>query len=410
MFDTISLNQGAHKLNSLRSADFDTPYERKPNRNRNIKINQKRQDQSTQIRSLNLLIQFPSIGQHNIFRNHKNIFDSKRHSVYSSKNSQFLDSSKNLYASNIFTQNDNTEENFLSLGIKISLSETSSTSTAKTKEDLGKTNLSSLILVALRHQEPVFQSFEPQNEDSNVIYGPLVLLIKTERNGMVLNDENKRIRVEIDFPTSKTQHQSFQKQMKMENMRKVFTKKIGGTATYDNSAYHHRDTCVIWDAWLKTFRKDSKVCQTLSINVTHTKCICTKMGRFGLVNDLGMESKNVINYAFNGEPIITDYNDGKDGLFGDDNNDDKNEGLATTKEGNQVTNNVPWLDNEIEYKDSTSFMIIIIAISSSVLVVTLLGVGFLVFYCKRIKVRIFIHNLTEKRKENVSNILKCFSF
>ena len=266
--------------------------------------------------------------------------------------------------------------------------------------------MSSLVFVALRHQEPVFQSFEPQNEDSNVIYGPLVLLIKAERNGMVLNEENKRIRVEIDFPTSKTQHQSFQKQMKMENMRKVFTKNIVGNATYDNSDYHHRDTCVIWDAWLKTFRKDSKVCQTLSINVTHTKCICTKMGRFGLVNDLG-GSKNVINYAFNGEPIINDYN-GKDGLFGDDNNDDKNEGLATTKEGNQVTNNVPWLDNEIEYKDSTSFMIIIIAISSSVLVVTVLGVGFLVFYSKRIKVRIF--KLTKKWIENVSNILKYLFF
>ena len=160
-------------------------------------------------------------------------------------------------------------------------------------------------------------------------------------------------------------------------------------ATYDNFDYHHRDTCVIWDAWLKTFRKDSKVCQTSSINATHTKCICTKMGRFGLMlNDYGGR-KSVINYEFNGEPIINDYN-GKDGLFGDDDDrkDDKNEGLAT-KEANQVTNNVPWLDNEIEYKGATSFMIIIVTISSLVLVAAVLGVGLLVFYCKRIKVRNF---------------------
>ena len=100
-------------------------------------------------------------------------------------------------------------------------------------------------------------------------------------------------------------------------------------------------------------------------------------------------SKGIINYEFNGQPIINDYN-GKDGLFGDDIDDknDKNEGLAT-KEANQVTNNVPWLDNEIEYKGSTSFMIIIVTISSLLLVATVLGVGLLVFYCKRIKVRKF---------------------
>ena len=338
--------------------------------NRNIKINQRRREKFIQINAANLLLQFPMEDLH-ILRS-KNGLDSKEHSTYSAKNSPFLDSSQNSY-SNIFEQNDNTDENFLSLGIKISLSETSSTST-KTKGALGKTNFSSLIFVALRHQEPVFQSFE-QNEDSNVIYGPLVLLIKAERNGIVLNEHNG-IRVEIDFP--KTQHQS--SQMKMGNMRKVFSKNTVGNATYDNFDYH----CVVWDAWLNTFRKDSKVCQTLSINATYTKCICTKTGRFGLVN-YGYDGNNVmkgaINYNVN-DPINDDYI--RKGLFGDGN---KNAGRVT-EEGDHVNRKGQWLDNEIEYEDST-FMIIIIAISSSVLVVTILGVGLLVFYCKRIKVRLF---------------------
>ena len=84
-----------------------------------------------------------------------------------------------------------------------------------------ETNFGSLIFVALRHQEPVFQSFKQNEEDSNVMmYGPLVLLIKAERNGMVFNEENKRIKVEIDFPTSDTLYHSSPQQMKMENMRK----------------------------------------------------------------------------------------------------------------------------------------------------------------------------------------------
>lgn len=403
MLDAIMPNQRTHKLNSLRSADF-TPRDRKLNLNGNIKINQKRRDQtsSSYLRSANILIQFPSHNRsHDSLSRHKTDLDSKQHFVYSSENSRNLDFSQNSYANavaatNIFTQNDNSVKNFLSLGIKISLSETSSTSsTVKTKDALGKTNLNSLIFVALRHQEPVFQTFEDPNEDSNVIYGPLILLIKSEGN-MVLNEENKRIKVEIDFPTFQTSQldQSFKNQkMKMGNMRKVGGKNINvgnSNATYDNLNKHHPTfSCVVWDAWLKSFRKDSKVCQTSSINATHTKCICTKMGRFGLkLNDYGGR-KSVINYEFNGEPIINDYN-GKDGLFGDDDNrkDDKNEGLAT-KEANQVTNNVPWLDNEIEYKGSTSFMIIIVTISSLVLVATILGVGLLVFYCKRIKVRKF---------------------
>ena len=107
-----------------------------------------------------------------------------------------------------------------------------------------------------------------------------------------------------------------------------------------------------------------------------------------MVNDYG-GGKGIINYEFNGEAIIKDYN-GKESRQGDgiDEKNDKNEGLAT-KEANQVTNNVPWQDNEIEYKGSTSFMIIIVTISSLLLVATVLGVGLLVFYCKRIKVRKF---------------------
>ena len=405
MLDAIMPNQRTHKLNSLRSADF-TPRDRKLNLNRNIKINQKRRDQtssSSYLQSANILIQFPSHnGDHDSLDKHKNDLDSKQHFVYSSQNSRKnLDFSQNSYdeavaATNIFTQNDNSLKKFLSLGIKISLFETSSTSsTVKTKEALGKTNSNSLIFVALRHQEPMFQTLEDPNEDSNVIYGPLVLLIKSEGN-MALNEENKRIKVEIDFPTFQTSqlHQSFQNQkMKMGNMRKVLRKNINvgnSNATYDNLHKHHFTfSCVVWDTWLKSFRKNSKVCQTMSINGTHTKCICTEIGRFGLLLNDYEGSKGIINYEFNGQPIINDYN-GKDGLFGDDIDDknDKNEGLAT-KEANQVTNNVPWLDNEIEYKGSTSFMIIIVTISSLLLVATVLGVGLLVFYCKRIKVRKF---------------------
>ena len=76
----------------------------------------------------------------------------------------------------------------------------------------------------------------------------------------------------------------------------------------------------------------------------------------------------------------------------DDDIEDKNDkGLATKEEGNEEiinNNNIEWLDNEIEYKDSTTFMIIIITISSTVLVASVLGVGLLVFYCKRVKVRL----------------------
>ena len=403
MFDAIMPNQRTHKLNSLRSAES-TPQHGKRNLNRNIKINQRRRDQksSSYLRSANILIRFPSHnGDHDSLGKHKNDLDSKQHFVYSSQNSRNLDFSQNSYdeavaATKIFTQDDNSLKNFLSLGIKISLFETSSTSsTVKTKEALGKTNLNSLIFVALRHQEPVFQTLEDPNEDSNVIYGPLVLLIKAEGN-MVLNEENKRIKVEIDFPTFQTSqlHQSFQNQkMKMGNMRKVLRKNINvgnSNATYDNLHKHPLTySCVVWDTWLKSFRKDSKVCQTVSINATHTKCICSKIGRFGLmVNDYG-GGKGIINYEFNGEAIIKDYN-GKESLHGDgiDEKNDKNEGLAT-KEANQVTNNVPWQDNEIEYKGSASFMIIIVTISSLLLVATVLGVGLLVFYCKRIKVRKF---------------------
>ena len=403
MLDAIMPNQRTHKLNSLRSADF-TPQDRKLNLNRNIKINQKRRDQtsSSYLRSANILIQFPSHnGEHDSLGKHKNDLDSKHHFVYSSQNSRNLDFSQNSYgeavaATNIFTQNDNSLKKFLSLGIKISLFETSSTSSAvKTKEALGKTNLNSLIFVALRHQEPVFQTLEDPNEDSNVIYGPLVLLIKSEGN-MVLNEENKRIKVEIDFPTFQTfqLHQSFQNpKMKMGNMRKVVRKNINvgnSNATYDNLHKHQLTfSCVVWDTWLKSFRKDSKVCQTVSLNATHTKCICTRIGRFGLMVNGNVGGKGLINYKFNGETIIEDYN-GKESLHGDgtDQKNDKNEGLAT-KEANQVTNNVPWLDNEIEYKGSTSFMIIIVTVSSLILVATVLGVGLLVFYCKRIKVRKF---------------------
>ena len=68
---------------------------------------------------------------------------------------------------------------------------------------------------------------------------------------------------------------------------------------------------------------------------------------------------------------------------------DKSLCLATKEEGNEEiinNNNIEWLDNEIEYKDSTTFMIIIITISSTVLVASVLGIGLLVFYCKRVKV------------------------
>ena len=375
-FGTTSSNLGTHKLNSLRSAEH-PPIDQSSNLNRNIKINQKRREESIKISSMNLQWRIPTTNLKTL--QDKDVLDSEQLSVYSSKKSQFFDSSQNSYPNIFNAQYDNAGKNFLSLEIKISLSETSST-LAQPKEALGKTNLSSLIFVALRHQEPVFQTFERQDEDSNVMYGPLVLLIKAERNGMVLNEENKRIKVEIDFPTSDTLYHSSSKQMKIENMGKVSRKNTFnvGNATYDNFDYHH---CVVWDTWLNTFRKNSKVCQTLSINATHTKCICTKIGRFGLVKEA---TKDAVNYKLN-EPITNDYN-GENSLFSDE-----NEGLAT-KEGNQVTNNVPWLDNEIEYKGSTSFMIIIITISSSVLVVTVLGIGLLVFYCKRVKVRPIFFN------------------
>jgi len=106
------------------------------------------------------------------------------------------------------------------------------------------------------------------------------------------------------------------------------------------------------------------------------------------VEDLFKDYKDGINYELNG-PIINDYNGGTDALFDiDDDIEDKNDkGLATKEEGNEEiinNNNIEWLDNEIEYKDSTTFMIIIITISSTVLVASVLGIGLLVFYCKRV--------------------------
>ena len=396
-YDGIALNQGSHKLNSQRSAENPSSRKERFRLNQNIKINQKRREKPNQRSNIvDLLIRFPS-------RNHKNTLhqkealESTRHSVYSSKNA-LLDSSQNSY-STIFAQNDKTrrrgDENFLSLGIKISFSETSSTS-MKTKEAVGKTNLTSLIFVALRHHKPQFQTFEQQpNEDSNVMYGPLALLIKAAGNGMVSNEDNERIKVEIDFPT-KIQHQSTQQMSTGGYMRKVFQKYSVGNSTYGNfEGFQHQQfySCVVWDEWLKTFKKDSKVCQTLSINATHTKCLCNQIGRFGLVND-NKGYKDGINYELNG-PIINDYNGGKDALFDiddDDDIEDKNDkGLATKEEGNEEiinNNNIEWLDNEIEYKDSTTFMIIIITISSTVLVASVLGIGLLVFYCKRVKVRL----------------------
>ena len=151
-------NQRTHKLNSLRSAES-TPQDGKRNLNRNIKINQRRRDQtsSSYLRSANILIRFPSHnGDHDSLGKHKNDLDSKQHFVYSSQNSRNLDFSQNSYdeavaATKIFTQDDNSLKNFLSLGIKISLFETSSTSsTVKTKEALGKTNLNSLKLFLLK--------------------------------------------------------------------------------------------------------------------------------------------------------------------------------------------------------------------------------------------------------------------
>ena len=383
-FDRISREEASNKLNSLRSLDY-IPNDRKLLLSRNIKINEKRRKDLIQINATNLLLKFP-LENFYLLRS-KNNSDSKEHPIDSAEKSLFHDSSQNSY-STIFKRNDdNTDENFLSLGIKISFSETSST-LAKTKGALGETNFGSLIFVALRHQEPVFQSFKQNEEDSNVMmYGPLVLLIKAERNGIVLNEENNGIRVEIDFP--KTQHQSFQ--MKMGNMRKVFSKNTVGNATYDNFDYH----CVVWDAWLNTFRKDSKVCQTQPINATHTKCICKKTGRFGLISTYNGSNviKGAINYPVNG-PINGD-NNGK-GLLFDGN---ENNGFAT-QEGEQVNVEGQLLDNEMEYEDLT-FMIIIIAISSSVLVVTILGIGLLVFYCKRVKVRIF------NKTQNVQNVTQC---
>ena len=88
----------------------------------------------------------------------KDALNFEKLSVYSSKTSQIFDFSQNSYPNIFNAQYDNAGKNFLSLGIKISLSETSST-LVQPKEALGKTNLSSLIFVALRHQEPVFQTF-----------------------------------------------------------------------------------------------------------------------------------------------------------------------------------------------------------------------------------------------------------
>ena len=331
----------------------------------------KNRGRSVVTNAANLLIKFPT--ESNLILRNKNALDSKQYYIYSAKKLPSLDSSQNSY-SRMFEQNDNKDENFLSLGIKISFSETSSSS-AKTKGALGTTNYDSLMFVALRHEKPVFQSFQP-TENSNVLYGPLVLLIKPAWNGTVLHEEVKGIRVEIDFP--KTHHQSIQ--MKMGSMRKVFTKTtIVGNATYDNAADYH---CVAWDARLNTFKQDSKHCQTLSLNETHTKCICTKPGRFAVVNvRVRDELEEVIKSRVN-DAINDDYSN--QGLLGYEDRQDENAGFIS-EGGDSSNTKVSLPDIDIEY-DDTTFMVIVIAISSSVLVATILGIGLLVLYCKRVKV------------------------
>ena len=196
---------------------------------RSLKVNQRRTNEHfVRTNSISLLIKFPALVKRNPqFSNSKSALDSKQHSMHSavSRKSQLIDYSQmSSYSSQ---QNANKDEkNFPpSLGIKISISETSSTSSQKTKAgaQISKTNFNGLVFVALRQEEPVFQSFQ-KIENSNVIYGPLILLIKPERDGLVLNDEDNRIKVEIDFP--KMHHQSLQQM----NMRKLLPQKSVGKA------------------------------------------------------------------------------------------------------------------------------------------------------------------------------------
>ena len=132
---------------------------------------------------------------------------------------------------------------------------------------------------------------------------------------------SKKVRfVKIYFLPTISSSRSF---LLVKSNYKVFSKNTVGNATYDNFDYH----CVVWDAWLNTFRKDSKVCQTQPINATHTKCICMKTGRFGLISTYNGSNviNGAINYPVNG-PINGDKRHTQSSLRADPNP----HGLAST--------------------------------------------------------------------------------